>query len=184
MKKRLLTFLTLTLTTVTFPYIAYDHTYKRIYSHPQSHGIDQDQYQRLVIQLFERIGGYLTNGKHYEKSSIAANIKDYLHTLDTPTAIRLLEDISSGGLYPLHLVFAVYGAILRDGYWYGKTRLQYKSGANEKNVAESELILLQLGSIVITCWNSGIYGFKVQKQIISYLKQQNTPIALEILSLT
>jgi hypothetical protein len=69
--------------------------------------------------------------------------------------------------------------LLRNSGW---EKDLYRAGCDKKVIDDYVDTIRQVGAIIITCWNSGVYGLKVQSQIVSYLKKKNTEVSLAILS--
>lgn len=161
----------------THAYISYSAKNDHIYSYPQADNINPTQYQDLFRQLCERAVNYPFNG---DLTILSKSIINYLNTLNTPTALRLLADIGGKEFNSKHLIFFYFGII----FSHGNINTNFANNfvkelrSNCKKLTQSEFdefipTLRQVGTIVIMCWNSGIFGPKLQKQIDLYMEEQN-----------
>lgn len=165
---------------ITHGRIMYDSVWDRLSSHPYSTDINNTQYERLFMQLFERVCHYPNS----ENLDVLKNdIINYLIILNTPTALRLLSDIGGKEFNPSHLIHFLTGAVFsRKDSTYNYIN-SFKSAA--VNISNDELdeyitVLKQIGTIVLMCWSSGVFGAQVDNQIKMYLINQNTEISKKI----
>ncbi len=177
MKKILMALCVLGLTVSIGADIKYDNNY-RFYSSPKMSDINQEEYHQLFSQIHRTIRAF--NNSDVPIKNIHNHVTSYLQLLGTPTALRLLADITKNGLF-LGPIFLSYYII----YVWESVKEDYHNSPpynmNKKEVDEFLSILSNLNLIVINCWNSGVYGEDVHKQIISYLKTLNTRVSLKFL---
>lgn len=157
--------------------IKYDNNY-RFYSSPKTSDINQEEYHQLFCQLHRTIRAFHASG--VSAKDIDNHIISYLQLLGTPTSLRLLTDITKNGFFTNTLLVAYYIMFV----WEHLSKDYYDNpphNMSKKDIDELLRILSNLNTIVITCWNSGVYGEDVNKQILSYLKTLNTRVSLRFL---
>ena len=155
MKKALITILSIALTSTAMADIKYNNYSHTFYSLPQNAEINQQQYHDLFLQVA------ILSSKKAKLMKLSENqhISSYLLTLGTPTALRLLSDISAGGMSASLLWIARMYHRTHVHQWaysyYITFRWPSELARFNKNVYTSTC--LQVGETVITCWNSGVY---------------------------
>jgi len=103
-------------------------------------------------------------------------ISSYLKTLNTYLSHQLLEDIEKNGFYSYILILGLTPThynnyeSLRDGF-------SNNPKIKAVDIDECAFIFIQMMTMVKTCWNSGIYGKLIHRQLINHLKSLNTSAA-------
>ena len=172
MIKKLIIACLFTASLTTFPRIAYDSKEDRIFTLPYADGIDNNEYVTLIFNIVH----YLQISIYHDLEFYRSVITGYLTDLNTPTSLRLLNDIGGNELIPVHLVYFVLGIIFTDpkkesGY-INDLKQDCKGRIPAEEFDHYVEDLRQLGTIVLKDWNQGIIGESVDEQIHFYVKNK------------